>query len=324
MQLREPLQTILNLKGNSFLLPIYAAVIAEVRRSMDDWVPIHNLNEFRDFLHSLGLTVLEDCIFQPLVPNERIGGVQCSPTTRARGISMKSAPNPVANTTVHVIVSKRRQWAEAALYEAWYPLSISGDRLLLRPKVDALRLGHAFGYPECCAEAFMNLNEWSTHSHLSEVFKRSEVLNWQANCFAMRTPLTPICHIPCRYDCPKTVALTTAVLESVCHFDPDYAFQIQRYLLGTFLVLNEAVGFKLRNARYSGPGFVGFSSIDDLYGTSSDINKHVKQIKDLILGAQAVALEEGMIVTIANGMRQWYEPSIHAEWFEDPFIATFT
>jgi hypothetical protein len=323
LEIHEPLQTIRNLKGNSFLLPIYAAVIAGVRRSMDDWVPVHNLNAYRDFLHSLGLTVLEDCIFQPLSVNDRLSGSQYSPTTRARGISLKNVPNAVTNMTVHVFIAKNKQSAEAAIHAGWYSVGISGDRLLLCPKIDSRRLGHAFGYPECCVEAFLALNEWSTHSHLSEVFKRSESLSWKANCLAMRTPLTAICHIPCRYDCPRTMELTTAVLDSVRHFDPDFALRIQKYISGTFLVLNESACFKLRDARWTDSKFIEFSCVDELCNTSPTTSTHAQRIKDLIFNAQAIALEDGMIVASSNNENQWYEPSIHAEWFEDPFIGNF-
>jgi hypothetical protein len=83
--LNEPFATLQRLKRNDALLPLYAAVIAEARKSMDDWIPVTAMDEFRELARRYGLTVAEDCIFEPLPAGRRMDALDRSPTTYAHG-----------------------------------------------------------------------------------------------------------------------------------------------------------------------------------------------------------------------------------------------
>jgi len=325
MMLSEPFAAIASLKGNRNLLPVYAAVLKQIRRSMDDWIPIPNLHAFVSLLNSFGLSVIVDCIFEELADNKAVDGTELSPTTRARALMAEMVAFAEPGSTVHVFISAKKEWAEAALAAGWYSVAVPGERLLLKPWKDASRLGEAFGYPPCCVTAFGNLNEWSLRSHLSEVMRLSEALSWKANCLTMRTQYMAICHIPCRFDCPRTVSLTSDILLAVRELDQEYAARIEYAMKGVFLIVNEAAVFKLHGAEVLNGTQVRFSRAEDLFQSRIQSNEHTKEVLKIMQDATWLNVEEGVlhIKSEALNSHSYIEPGVHTAWCEDPRIAIF-
>jgi hypothetical protein len=331
MQVKVPFQAIRSLKGNSLLLPLYAAVTCGVRKAMDDWVPLAALPEYQRLMRSLGLFVVEDCIFQEIEENRQIQGSELAPTTRAQGLPMEDISGASPSSTVHVFISNEKEKAEAALNAGWYPVAIPGSRVLPRPGVDALRLGDAFGYPRCCTESFMQWNDWKTRSHLSHSFKSGTTISWVMNCLTRQTPCMTIFHVPCRHDCPQTSLMSEAVLEAVKRSDDSYAARIKNAMRGVFLALNEGAIFKLHEATFPGDQQLEFERAENMFP------RHLagERIETMLRspGRKRLQIHGAMIVVSSNGQEYFHEAGNGKEhfveeqnrttWFEDPFLAIF-
>jgi hypothetical protein len=321
-QLNEPFSTLRKLKGNDALLPVYAGVIAEARRSMDDWIPVAALGAFKEFVHGYGLVVAEDCIFEPPATGREMDGLDRSPTTYALGASLRDLARASPEATVHVFVSRRREWAEEALGSFSYPVTIPHDRLLIRPRIDAARVGAAFGYPACCVESFLQWNNWRLYSQLSRVYRSPRPVDWRANCLPRNTPFMTIFHAPCGPACAKTLEMSQGVLEAVAGFDPDYGRAIEAALKGVFLIVHEALVYKLHDAVAHGNDGASFS-LAELIGpprcTSPPQTAKVAQVMET---ARWIEVADGIIVT-RNGTERFHEVDPGAAWVEDPCLARF-
>ncbi len=141
------------------LLTQYVALMAGVRRSLDDWIPARNFNAFAELIAKLGLVLEVDCVFKHLDERSVYKGKELAPTTRAVGEQYPDGMDDDPRTEVHVIISPRADWAAETLQAGWYPVFV--DSLMVRkPLIDHKSLGKAFGYPECCVNFFMSHNDW--------------------------------------------------------------------------------------------------------------------------------------------------------------------
>lgn len=235
----------------------YVAVIAQVRRSLDDWIPAENFDAFRRLAAAHGLVVEADCIFKPLVEESTVIGLDLAPTTRASGAPYAEDAERVPGTSVHVVVSTRADWAAETLAAGWYPLVVNG-RMVRKPHVDHKRLGYAFGYPTCCVDFFMTHNNWTRLNTLADAVKASGRIDWRANCLLKQTPWMTIFHMPCSFDCPATLEYSTALLTAIRELDVEYAEKIEDSLRQHFLVFSEAASHLLKGARKTGAGRVSY------------------------------------------------------------------
>lgn len=241
------------LRGTSLLLPLYIAVAQEIRRSLDDWIPVSRFSEFLELMQRLDLHVEGDCVFEPLT-GEVSGLESRAPTTRAQGRPLsKGLDGAAPGSKVHVVVSRRKTWARAARAACWYPVVVKG-RVLVKPLVDHVRLGLAFGYPPCCVDFFLRHNDWPRQNTLAEATKATESFHWQANCLAKTTPWMLLYHMPCSFDCPRTVEQSTAIYEAVREIDAKYAAQIRRFLSLAYLSISERAAFAFEGARWRPDG----------------------------------------------------------------------
>jgi hypothetical protein len=320
--LKEPFATLRRLKGNDILLPVYAGIIAEARKSMDDWFPVAALGAFKELARSYGLAVAEDCAFEPLSAGRKMDALDRSPTTHACGLSLKDLARASPAASVHVFISRRRDWAEEALCSFSYPVAIPEDRLLVRPRIDASRVGAAFGYPGCCVESFMKWNNWRLYSHFSQAYRSAGSVDWRANCLPRNTRFMTIFHVPCEPTCAPTIAMSQRILGAVTGFDADYGRAIEESLKGVFLIVHEAAAYKLHGAVFQGDGAVAFRRAEPVVPAKLFNPPQIARISRLLETATWVEVAEG-IITTRNGEERFYEVDPHADWVEDPCLVSF-
>lgn len=320
---REPFTTLLELKGNGALLPLYAGVACGARKSLDDWIPLRALAAFRQCLDGLGLAMIEDCIFERLPIERRIDGLAQAPTTHARGLPMQRAAEASPEARVHVFVAGSPRWAEEALRAFSYPVAIPEDRLLIRPRIDATRVGAAFGYPPCCIAAFMRWNNWFERSHFSVVYRSQRVADWQVNCLPRNTPFMAIFHAPCSASCTASFRMSQQVVEAVAEFDSEYAESIVASLKGEFLIVNEAVVYKLHGAEVDGEMAVSFREAESLIGMRSVSRPQVAKVARLLDGADWLELDAGLLTVRGEGEERYYEVDPTSGWVDDPCLIRF-
>ncbi len=320
--LKEPFSALQKLKGNDALLPVYAGVIAEARRSMDDWIPVTALSSFKELARQYGLTVAEDCLFEPLPTGRKMDALDRSPTTHARGLALKDLESASSAAAVHVFVSRRRHWAEEALCSFSYPVAIPQDRLLIRPRIDALRVGAAFGYPKCCVESFLRWNNWRLYSHFSHAYQSAESIDWRANCLPRNTPCMTIFHVPCEPTCVQTIAMSQRILDAVAGFDPEYARAIEESLRGVFLIVHEAAVYKLHDAVFQGRETVSFSRAEPVVPMKSINPPQIGKVTQIMAAATWAEVADG-IITTRNGEERFYEVDPTVDWVEDPCLVRF-
>lgn len=248
---------IVDARGGPAQLPQYLAVLAGLRRTLDDWVAIDRIADYRSALTALGLTVEIDCLFRHL--DRGVAGANAVPTTRASA-SRYAADAPVGQGQVHVFVSTRRDWAVEALAAGWYSVAVGG-RIVAKPRIDHLWLGRAFGYPECCVRFFLQFNDWPRMNSFAEAARASRTVRWETNCLGRHTPLMGPFHLPCRFDCEATCRYTTELLAVVRAHDPSYADRIRGFLRQPFLVASEVLCYALVGARPLGHGAVGYHDV---------------------------------------------------------------
>jgi hypothetical protein len=241
------LKELVELRLNEALLTQYVAVLAGVRRALDDWIPARHFDRFGELMARHGLVVEVDCVFKRLGWEAAASGKELAPTTRAVGARYPDGMDDNPGTEVHVIVSSRADWAVETLKSGWYPIFVD-SRMVRKPQVDHKWLGLAFGYPECCVDFFIGHNDWPRFNTLADAAEASSKLRWEANCLLKHSPWTPMFHMPCSFDCPATVEYSERVLAAVEDLDPDYAVQIRTSLKQHFLMVSEGQSYVLTGA----------------------------------------------------------------------------
>lgn len=286
---------LVEVRASEAQVPQYAAVATGVRQALDDWVAPESLDDYRQVLARLSLSALVDCSFLPLSATDRIHGLDYSPTTRAGGSRYVSSIKLPKNAVVHVIVSSRQDWAEETLAAAWYPVAVNG-RVLRKPLVDHARLGGAFGYPMCCVDYFVRENDWTRRNMFAEAAKRSSRICWEANCFRKLTPWMTIFHMPCAFDCAKTIEYSHAVLAATAEFDAGFAQEIRDRASRMCLVFSEGFACVLLNAKRSNQT-IGYSGVEDLHeGAPNRKSYDYTRIKVLQAGDEIEIGEQGVLV----------------------------
>jgi hypothetical protein len=320
---REPFATLRRLKGDANLLPLYAGVLSGARRSMDDWIPLPALEGFRAFLGAMDLAVVEDCLFEPIAAGENLDALHRSPTTHCRGLPLRDLDRASSGAQVHVFVARKKQHAEEALKSFSYPVAVPKDRLLIRPRVDAYRLGNAFGYPRCCVESFLRWNNWTVLSHFSHAYGPAPFLDWRSNCLPRNTPFMANFHTPCGTDCAETISMAQRTVETILELDPDYGRAIIENLRGVFFVLNEALAYKLHDAEFLSEGAVRFTRAEPMVPLRSIAPPQVTRAAHVLEGATWIEITDGIVLTRGEEER-FYEVEPTTEWVDDPLILRFT
>lgn len=151
-----------------------------------------------------------------------------------------------------LVVADGPDLAEACLRDELHNATRSeGDdpRAIARTVAAHRRLGLAYGYPRCCVEAFNDA--W-----LEAIWERARVVSdnalailrahrrsgtWHPWLRAFGGPLgqetgSPLRHLPCRFDCPDSIALAAALLADLQRSNPPQHRQCLRTPVGPLWV----------------------------------------------------------------------------------------
>jgi hypothetical protein len=131
-KLVQTLDELAELRFAGFHAAQYVAVLAGIRRSLDDWVPGTQFEEYRRLIARLGLSLEIDCAFVPIPHIDRVVGLEYAPTTRFAGKPFSSSVLSDPQASVH---ERRRGGAAAAAVRiiALHPCFRLVHRSNLRP-----------------------------------------------------------------------------------------------------------------------------------------------------------------------------------------------
>lgn len=319
----ETLSQLAELRGPGMQAAQYLAVLAEVRLSIDDWVPTPQFERYRRLIGKLGLALEIDCVFKPLPASRQVFGLEYAPTTRAVGKPYSEADPADPRDSVHVVIARTPAQAAETLALAWYPLVV-GNRVTYKPRIDFRRLGTAFGYPECCVDFFMEHNDWPRQNNLAESAKASKRYSWKANCIIKNTSLMLIFHMPCSFDCPATLDYSRAVFSEMSRFDPRLAQRVEDFAKQTFLVVSERLSFVLEDARSAGDGRVGYRRADSLHRHLSLKDPQHEDYCRALDSGNELAIWDGTIFIWKDGrLRQTIETRCDEGVAEVPILLDF-
>ncbi len=189
------------------------------------------------FVESGGLSLLTDVIFRPLPDNPRgVLGQEKLVTTRAWGVSEENAR---PSDQVHVFLARSPQHAEKLRSAGWYPVVIHG-RPIHKPFVDHLDFGRLLGYPPCGVRFFETSNNWERTNTYAESWQNTVgAPDYRANCFGKLRNFSLIFHMPCRFDCPRTVRFARNLEAWIEREEPEYAADCRELLRRPVLALSE-------------------------------------------------------------------------------------
>jgi hypothetical protein len=278
----------------------YVAVLSGIRRSLDDWVPGRQFEEYRRLIGRLGLTLEIDCAFVPIPDLDRVIGLEYAPTTRFAGRPFSTSVLSDPHASVHVVVAGKPEWAADTLAAGWYPLVLD-NRVTYKPRVDFLRLGLAFGYPECCVRFFLEHNDWPRQNTMAESARASRVLSWKANCVPKNTPCMLIFHMPCAFDCQRTMAYSEALLSEIAGYNSHFAAGIEAFLRQTFLVTTEKLCFRLVDASQAGSNRVRYRQAETLHRNMSGRDPRDERYLRALAAGNEVSISDGSIFVWENG-----------------------
>jgi hypothetical protein len=207
---------------------------------MDDWIPLEKYFSFKKMCEKYELVVMADWIFvkveEKLIKNS-IDSSRLN-TTKFYGMPF-SEKLQIDKATVHLFISKSEENLINAKKCGWYPLIING-RSLHKPFIDHLRFGDSLGYPECCIKFYRDFNNHLVYNNLYQTYKNTKGKpNYLCNCLFMDFTYSLIHHIPCSFNCEKTIENSKKVLEKIEEEEPKFAKEIKHYLMLPALVFEE-------------------------------------------------------------------------------------
>jgi len=252
-------------RENYLQITMYMALVLGFKPFMDDWVPKKRLSEFKRVCKKYGIYVKEDVIFVPVAKDDIKGdilGKEKITTTSGFAFPLETD----IDGAVHVFLSKNMKILSAGM---WYPLIVK-DRILKQPLADSLRYGRYLGYPDCCVRFFRKYNNWNKYSFLYEIYKNSshvEKYHFYCNPFFKDAVYSYISHMPCSFQCKKTIRLAASLRKEIKKREPEFAESIDCHLKMPLLVFHErkfyAFEGKLTEKNTISYSKVYFSDADD-------------------------------------------------------------
>jgi hypothetical protein len=250
------------------LFPQFVAVVAGLKPGMDCWVAVDRYEEFNAFVRGVGLSLAVDCAFRkvPLQMRDQVVGFDRLCTTYALGIP---SANAEPEDTLHVFIGKNIDVVNRMRACGWYPVIVNG-RVHDKPFVDHVEFGRALGYPECCVKFFMRSNNWNrTNSYAESLLSTHSANDYRTNCFGKNFGYSLNFHIPCRFDCSRTIEDAAKLEQFLGTQEPDYAAACRRLLHLPVVSLNEREVVLLDGV--VGNRSVKYSSALDLFMTPAEI-----------------------------------------------------
>ena len=297
LQPRGKLANFHELADGAALLPQFAAVLARLRTGMDCWVRKRNLHRFREFAAGLGLSTRVDCAFRevPRQQLKRMVGSETLCTTRAYGVRAEDADK---DDRIHVFVGISKYVAEKLRSCGWYPLVIN-DRVFSKPALDHLQFGNSLGYPACCVDFFRTCNDWARTNSYAEAYRNTDSgFDYLANCFGKNLGYSFVSHIPCRFDCRKTVAFAMQLESWLQRWEPEFAAACRELLVKPVLSLNEHEIVVLEGRVVDGSR-AEYTDAMNLFATDDSTMRRIKAGNVIELRGRFVAILRGTKVVDA-------------------------
>lgn len=272
---KNALSAYFELSGRAGLFPQFAAVVARQRPGMDCWIPSKNIEKFKRFAEGQGLSLRMDCAFRrlPSDASGRIVGFNNLCTTYAEGVRVQDAQS---EDEVHVFVGLTPKIAEEMCACGWYPVVVK-DRFFNKPVIDHIEFGKLLGYPRCCIDFFSTSNNWHRTNSCAEAYlKTTGQFDYRTNCFGKNLGYSLNFHLPCRFDCAKTIEFSTRVADYLTKVEPEYFALCFELLRKPVLSLNERENVLLDGERI-GENLVKYTSALNLFATPDPVLKAIGQ-----------------------------------------------
>lgn len=233
---QEYLREIVQAKNSSGMLFLYYALLADLKPMLDDWVPAENMHLFEKACRKYGLFVYKESLFvdMPSLDIEKTIGKESLTTTK-----VFNAPiNSKYPGYIHVFVSRSKEILKEGRGYGGYGLVINA-RAIHKLMIDHYLFGTFLGYPKCCIDFFWKYNNHKKYANTLFIpFKNTKKPNFLCNCLTKDTH-SYLYHIPCSFDCKKTIHLASELRKFIYEKDSRYGQLIDKCMKQTFLVFKE-------------------------------------------------------------------------------------
>jgi hypothetical protein len=244
------------------------ATVLGIKKSYDDWFEIGYTKKIKDMCEKYDLKYKFDWIFKPVDDVSKvIDGGKKLPTTKSLG---EPYNKNIKEGQIHIFFSKNKKDLEYSYKNGWYPL-IMNERAIHKPYIDILRFGYFLGYPNCCIDFFRRYNNWNIYNNLYEVLKNTKgKLNKFCNPILKDSTYSYIYHMPCSYNCKKTIEYVKAFRKKLIQIEPEFINKIDEMIQKPLLVINEQNAYIFKGninnntINYSDFGFAGVCPNDNL------------------------------------------------------------
>jgi hypothetical protein len=258
------------LKKSAVQITNYMGVVAGLKPLLDDWIPVQAMDAFAGACRKYGILYKSEAVWMKEASDEELRNVAGGDglnTTKFYGSRYDSG---ISQGNVHVFVARSEEALDKGYRSGWYPLII-GSTAIYKPFIDYFRFGAALGYPECCINYFMKENP--KRNFLYSILKNSKgKLNYLCNCLNKDNIYSYIFHMPCSFNCEKTIQYCEALRGEIKKHEPRFAGQIDFHLKAPFLVFEEQNAYSfdgevidIGTISYKKAFFIG-NSRNNIYG----------------------------------------------------------
>ena len=306
------------IRQSSSQLLMFMSLVLGLKPLMDDWVPVSAFEDYRRMCQGYGIHLATDAVkllISREVALQRAVGAESLTSTIALGLPPGAPLPPEPKGRLHVFLSRE---PERLRHGMWYPVVVK-DRVVWPPYADVLAYGRHLGYPECCIRFFRARNDWNRYSFLAEIHRQSQgrPRYWLCNPLTKDRTYSYLYHMPCRWDCPATLALAGRLRAEVAAREPELVEQVDRHLRLPALVFYE-------RKHYVFEGVLSGNRLDYQAVHYPDWDAGGQAYYQRLSQGDALELV-GQAVRIYRGGRQVDEIVARSEGFapEHPFLVQF-